>query len=175
MKNLSEPVELDDIFKEIEIRDNKFPHKQLNKLFPNGIGSYNAFYAIAHPWVMIKDGLREIKWAWQRVFRGWDDRVTWSIDTYLAEMIPQWMKRLRETKQGTPGLLFGDNNWNKTKYEFFIGAHETADMKYNAILKIIIDGFEKYDDGDFYDRPKDKEKFDLAFKFFHEYFGTLWD
>lgn len=32
--------------------------------------------------------LREIKWAWQRVVRGYDDRVYWQFDDYFIQIIP---------------------------------------------------------------------------------------
>lgn len=52
-------------------------------------------YKIWHP----------IKWAWQRLYRGWDDRVIWSIMDYLARMLPVWLERLREETHGVPGSL----------------------------------------------------------------------
>jgi hypothetical protein len=32
--------------------------------------------------------LNEIKWAWQRVFRGYDDTIYWGFDGYLEQIIP---------------------------------------------------------------------------------------
>lgn len=32
--------------------------------------------------------LDEIKWAWQRVVRGYDDRVFWGFDSYFITIIP---------------------------------------------------------------------------------------
>lgn len=32
--------------------------------------------------------LLQIKWAWQRVVRGYDDRVTWGFDGYFIQIIP---------------------------------------------------------------------------------------
>ena len=31
---------------------------------------------------------REVKWAWQRVVRGYDDRVFWGFDGYFMKIIP---------------------------------------------------------------------------------------
>jgi hypothetical protein len=37
--------------------------------------------------------LNQIKWAYQRVVRGYDDRIKWGFDTYLEDIV---MKPLRE-------------------------------------------------------------------------------
>lgn len=70
-------------------------------------------YKIWHP----------IKWAWQRLYRGWDDRVIWGIDIYLAKMIPIWLHRLKEIQHGYPAQFEGPEEWDE-------------------VLAIIIDGFE---------------------------------
>lgn len=49
--------------------------------------------------------LKQLKWAWQRLYRGWDDRVIWSIMDYLARLLPVWLERLKEEKHGVPGSL----------------------------------------------------------------------
>ncbi len=46
-----------------------------------------------------------IRWAWQRLTRGWDDRVIWSIDIHLARVIPIWLQALKEDKMGVPSNL----------------------------------------------------------------------
>ncbi len=47
----------------------------------------------------------KIRWGWQRLTRGWDDRVIWSIDIHLARMIPIWLQALKEDKMGVPSNL----------------------------------------------------------------------
>ncbi|MBI4029163.1 MAG: hypothetical protein HY376_02250 [Candidatus Blackburnbacteria bacterium] len=37
---------------------------------------------------MIRDIYNEIKWAYQRVVRGYDDRVMWGLESYFAQVIP---------------------------------------------------------------------------------------
>lgn len=32
--------------------------------------------------------INEIKWAWQRVVRGYDDRVFWGFDSYFLQVMP---------------------------------------------------------------------------------------
>lgn len=36
---------------------------------------------------MFKDLLREIKWAYQRVIRGFDDTIYWELDSYMDKFI----------------------------------------------------------------------------------------
>ncbi len=40
--------------------------------------------------------MRKIKWAWQRVLRGYDDRLFWGLDGYLADNIIPGVKRFCE-------------------------------------------------------------------------------
>lgn len=49
--------------------------------------------------------LSRIKWAWQRVYRGWDDRIIWAVDIYLTRMLPIWLKALKDDKMGVPASL----------------------------------------------------------------------
>ncbi len=49
--------------------------------------------------------INKIKWAWQRLTRGWDDRVIWAIDIYLARMLPIWLQVLKDDKMGVPSKL----------------------------------------------------------------------
>jgi hypothetical protein len=36
----------------------------------------------------MRDFLNEIKWAYQRVKRGYDDRIMWELDGYFEQFIP---------------------------------------------------------------------------------------
>ena len=162
---------IENIRNSIKIRDSKFPHKQLNKIFSNGIFSYNAVYAITHPWVIFEGIFSEIKWAWQRVFRSWDDRVVWSVDMFLIPKIAEWLEKLKKDKRGIPMCMFGDDEWGEISKD----AEEAAQKKYDKILDEIIEGCRLYDDGDFFNRPEDKKKFDRAMELFVKYLGTFWD
>lgn len=73
----------------------------------------------------------ETKWACQRVFRGWDDRISWSIDYYLAENMPLWLLEIKKYG-GYPSSLESKEEWD-------------------AILDKIIEGFrthKRYADAD---------------------------
>lgn len=79
---------------------------------------------------------KKIKFAWQRLTRGWDDSVIWSIDSYLSEMMPIWLKTLKN-QGGTPGFCFENLETNPTKEET-----ELANKKWHMLLDQMIDGFE---------------------------------
>lgn len=57
---------------------------------------YSKRYYLTHPWTFIAATGRNIKAAWQRITRGWSDRDTWSLDTYLLEILPEMVDYLRE-------------------------------------------------------------------------------
>lgn len=151
----------------------------LDKWFPSGIAGYRASYSLTHPWVIVEHVRLEIKWAWQRVFRGWDDRVVWSIDCHLAKNIPHWINSLKNDKCGIPVSIYEegdfDENWSTSKE-----SDERAKKKYDLILDQISEGFESYLEMDDFHPGSDgykklEAKFDLGFKLFHQYFNTLWD
>ena len=105
--------------------------------------TYNKHYYLTHPWKIISEIKYNIKWAWQRIFRGWDDRVCWSIDGYLFKMMPQWLRQLKETKHGIPFCFFEEIG---AKYDNH-GGYSDEDMKnaeahFNKILDQMIEGFE---------------------------------
>jgi hypothetical protein len=152
----------------------------IDKLFKNeSLADYRASYSITHPWVFFPYIGRHIKWAWQRVFRGWDDRIIWSIDFYLAEKLPVWLKELKEDKRGIPSsiiptecLLDGDipdNVWEEGK------------ITWDKILDEMIDAFNAYiemDDIKFDKKPEyavAEARFNKGFDLFKKHFGSLWD
>lgn len=104
---------------------------------------------------------REIKWAWQRVFRGWDDTVVWSIDMHLNVMLPQWLRVLRDNGMGVP-----------------CGMSET---EWHDILNRMIAGFEagkRLDEWKWSDNDEWKQlesQLDEALKLLVEYYRALWD
>ena len=52
---------------------------------------------------------REIKWAWQRVFKGYDDTVFWDLDVYFLRIIPALKKWCEKELQGTATLELNPN------------------------------------------------------------------
>lgn len=105
--------------------------------------NYNVSYYFRHPITFIEDIGREIKWAWQRVFRGWDDRAAWSVDTWMFEILPQILRQLKENKHGIPMFCFDAvNAKTNEKYEYSDSEYERAGTYFNNILDKMISGFD---------------------------------
>ena len=47
---------------------------------------------------------RELKWAWQRVKRGYDDRIFWNFDSYLDRIIIKALQWMLKNRHGSPVL-----------------------------------------------------------------------
>lgn len=56
-----------------------------------------------HPWEFFEDTWSNFKAAWQRATKGYADRDTWDLDTYLLELIPNMVDHLRQNTHGYPG------------------------------------------------------------------------
>lgn len=130
---LTKPFDLD---KEM-IRLDKFILQEkidrINPLISFLLDCRNVISYIRYNWNDFpRDGYRKIKRGIQRAYRGWSDEDVWSVHHYHAKVIVGMLKRLKETKQGTPMAVFpesaklrengnitdeeekiGQDNWNK--------------------------------------------------------------
>ena len=65
-----------------------------------------AYYHLRHyltkPWEFFEDTWLNLKAAWQRATRGWADRDTWNLDSYLLDILPEMINHLRENTHGFP-------------------------------------------------------------------------
>ena len=107
--------------------------------------TYTKKYYLTHPWEILFEIKRNLVWAWQRVFRGWDDRVVWSIDFYLFEMMPQWLRQLKEVKHGTPIWCFeaiGAEFDDEVTHSYSDKAHDKASAHFDYVIDKMIEGFE---------------------------------
>jgi hypothetical protein len=68
---------------------------------------YSWRYYIKKPWEFFEDTWLNLKAAWQRAKRGWADRDTWNLDSYLLEILPEMIDYLREHTHGYPGEYNG--------------------------------------------------------------------
>jgi len=130
----------------------------------------------------LKDIGREIKWAYQRVVRGWDDTAVWSVDQWLDEMMPDILNTLKLDKHGTPNSIFTknemDENGNVSEEN-----HKKAHERWNNELDKMIAGFiasKKLRDLDYNWRDKVEEQavkkvFDEGMQSFVKYYHSLWD
>lgn len=146
----------------------------LNKRFPSGYAGYNIYHILTHPWLVIEEWMLQIKWAWQRAFRGWDDQAIWSIDGYLSKLIPELVGRLRVIKHGIPIDCF-DGLDHDENYCYSEESEKIASERWNKILDEIVEGFVLYLKDDFYKNEEYQEKFNKSFDMLKKYFGNLWD
>lgn len=58
----------------------------------------------ADPLDFAKQLKREIKWAWQRVKRGYDDQIFWNFDHYLDQIIIKDLQWMLKNRNGSPVL-----------------------------------------------------------------------
>jgi hypothetical protein len=171
----------------IEESHKSWRYKLIDKYFPKGFEGYNLSYQILHPWQFFKSCGRIINWAWQRVFRGYDDRIIWSIDGYLSRMIPLWVMQLKNNGIGFPMAMYNDEDLDeKNNYEASEDSTKKASDKWNAILDQIADGFESYSKIEeeylypnkpgFEDRYIElNNRYENGFNLLKEHFSDLWD
>jgi hypothetical protein len=161
----------------IKLSEEKNFRNWFNKLFPNGFGGYNSYYVLTHPWEFFEECWRQVRWAWQRIFRKYDDRVIWNIDCFLTEMLPIWIRQLKRNKDGIPRIMWEegmtpiDENYNYSEED-----NEIARLKWENILDNIAEGFEagrKIQDWE--STEELVKKFDEGFDLFKKYFFDLWD
>lgn len=50
----------------------------------------------------LKGGRNEVRWACQRVVRGWDVRALWSLDDHLAKTLGEQLVAMAENAHGYP-------------------------------------------------------------------------
>lgn len=74
------------------------------------------------------DWKNEVKWAYQRAFRGYDDRLFWDMAGYVDRLIVVHCKHLRENAVGYPSGLT-QKKWNKILDTIILGMQEEPDFK----------------------------------------------
>ena len=115
-----------------------------------------------------------IKWGFQRMFRGYDDRCYWDLGSHLAEYILPKLKHFKEVTYTYPGNKEASTpeRWNKT-----------LDKMIYSFERIVEDDFLGYWD---YDRKEYigrstkeikeiEKKYKEGMELFAEYFRALWD
>jgi len=173
-------MSIDELMRKLEEQVEKDNKRILNRIFPKGIFGYNSHHAILHPWIIIKYMFREVIYAWQRAFRGWDDTATWNINLYLAELIPQLLRNLKENRMGIPGSCIDDETMNNNGVWSSDKAEAEAMLKWDTVLIEMITGFEAYkkmDEASYFspERKFYKVQFNRAMDLFKIHFDDLWD
>ncbi len=105
----------------------------------------------------IKYFSRMLKWAKQRIMRGYADCDVWNFDNFLAAVIPAGLRDLAEL-HSYPFDFGSHEEWNK----WLIETAELFEEAYNDEVFIITG--EEY-----------QQKINKAFDRLKEQFGNLWD
>jgi len=112
-------------------------------------------------WDKPKYLINTVKWFIQRGKRGYSERDLWDLDWYLAEMIPNALRDLRESQHCCPG-------W-KEQEDFVI-----AQKRWDTIIEDIIYIFEKSDE--VWNLTKEeKKRYDKGWRLFKKHFSDLGD
>ena len=174
--------EIDETFArwEREFKNNHPIKNWINKLFKGNLFGYAPWYSLSSPHVLFMDLMRQIKWAYQRVYRHYDDRVCWSVDYWLDAIMPDILLRLKNTKQGTP-IQFYDGLPHDENYNYGDEGDKIAQERWSEELEKMIAGFlasKKINDLE-YETDEEREVLELVFengmKLFIENYHSLWD
>ena len=87
-------------------------------------------------WSLPRRTYRQVKWAWQRVFRGWDDSMVFDSQAWLSETLPPMILELKKYK-GYPGTFITDDVKDLPQDE----QDEICVIKWHGVLDQIVDGF----------------------------------
>lgn len=176
--------ELDETFsrwdKEFK-KENPIAYWVDNTLFKGeGFLGYAPHYSLTNPFVLLRDIKDQLKWAYQRVVRNWDDRVCWSVDYWLDSIMPDILLRLKNTKQGTP-IQFYEGLPHDENYNYGDEGDKIAQERWSEELNKMIAGFmcsKKISDWE-YETDEERELlervFDNGMKSFVENYSSLWD
>ena len=120
----------------------------------------------------IQNALLEIKWAYQRVVRGYDDTAVWSLVDYLSDIIPVITRKLKNGNcysfqlPSVYGKRTGDdkyNKWHEILEDIAIGFEANAKIREEIVIK---------GDAEYEELNKLWKK---GSKLFIKYFNELWD
>lgn len=114
----------------------------------------------------IKDIPREIRWHWQRAFRGYADCDLWNFASYISKIMDRGLKDFGDNTSGFPMNFKSDKDWVKVIKEIRKGftLYNGSNDYHGCDIKRII---KKHKDA----QVALKRSFQLLSKFF----VNLWD
>jgi len=150
--------------------------------------STDFYYKILRFFDFIKRIPKEIKWLFQRIFKGYDERIYWDLYDYLGKEIIKHLKNFKNSKRhGVPSMLCTDKDgkelsdvegeklWNEIIDKMVLGFEE---MMKDRIEKEPWQLFEKgkIDKEEWLKREEeDYKKAEENAMLFIKYFSGLWD
>lgn len=125
-----------------------------------------AYYECTYrTWRRIVDCKDEVKWAFQRAFRGYDNTAYWSLYSYLTNIALPVLRDYRKNKHGIPSMVM-------RKGESF----KKSEERWNEILDKMIYAFQVIkEDRSYINPPEVDKKVQEGLKLFGKYYQTLWD
>ena len=72
---------------------------------------YAKRYYLTHPWKIVSQTFRNIKFAWQRITKGYCEYDYWDIDCYLLKLLPELFDDFRKNLHGYP-CSFTEEEWD---------------------------------------------------------------
>ena len=139
-----------------------------NNVFNNIVGRHR----------YLKQFFRSIKWAYQRVTKGYCDRDVWDVQGWFLNTIPYMLKDLKNTTHSYPLDFESPEEWkkilNKIAFSFealnvdrfpHYNPYDTNDKKQRGDYM-----HEEIVFGNYLDELKDN-----TFNLFNKYFWNLWD
>lgn len=128
-------------------------------------------YLLRRWWDFIsRDMWQNIKWFFQRGFRGYSDSDCWGVDWYLSKIVPRMLEQMIDKKKSGDNSYPGYGVGGRTSKEW----HETVNK--------IIDGFDSYyklSEGIMdWTSPRGKklaDKYKEGMRLFIKWFPHLWD
>lgn len=158
------------------------------KRLGDGPLGYNWKYLLTHPWILVGETYREIKWAVQRAFRGWDDSQTWDMDYAISELLIGMLTHFKKYNNGIPFSVMDDmhKELHDKPYEPWESQDtdtpeftKIASDKWDKVLQEMIDGFSIYirSQDKIWDIEEDKKaikKMEQSLELFTKYYRDLW-
>ena len=108
--------------------------------------------------------IREVRFLYQRLTRGFDDSVTWSLDVSLAKLILPRLRLFRSHEFGTPGSYITGEDYKLA---------EEDHARWLADLDKMIAAFE-FTVNDQFDKGEMKEHQE-GLNLFAKHFWSLWE
>ena len=102
--------------------------------------NYNKRYYLTHPWVILEEIWQDVVWAYQRVVRGWDDRVLWSICDYLLIYVPIWIQEYRKDIYGVSGYYLTRDDFDEN-FHLTDEGRKRSQKRMDKSLDKIVEGF----------------------------------
>lgn len=104
-----------------------------------------------------RSGVRAVRFAYQRVVRGWDDRAVWSLDHHLAETLGPQLVHMANVAHGWPS----GGEWTYETWTAVLRRHGQALIAYAET--------DSFAPEPVYEAARE------AIRWVAEHFGALWD